>query len=161
MNADKNIAEHTKGRLVIDTKPAWSPHRMHLRREGVGIVYWIQERKTGAARGTSPTWLDFDHRDVAIMKRLVACWNAFERDDSREPISTKDIEIVGSGIAGPHIQNQTLLRDRDELIGALRMAEQWLRPSGASKGHMEGWAIKEDHDRLVALLAKHAPKVTG
>ena len=75
-------------RLVIDSQPAWSPHRMWLRIVGVGNVYWLQERKTGARRGMTPAWLGFDERDVAVMRRIAACWNACEG------LSTEQLELT-------------------------------------------------------------------
>jgi len=87
---------------------------------------------------------------LANARRLVACWNACEGigTEALEATLVSDIDEMGA----------QAINDRSELIGALQMAEGWLRPSGASKGHKEGWAIKEDHDRIVALLAKHGKK---
>jgi len=39
-------------------------------------IYQIQEQKTGAARGCSPTWTGFNERDVAVMHEIMRRWNA-------------------------------------------------------------------------------------
>jgi len=142
MNADKNMAEHTKGRMTYE-------------KEGISIAM-----KAGRELIARTTGVHYDNE--ANARRLVACWNACQGIDT--DLLEKDFDkdhrrITIEVVEREQVIQELLQRETTELIGALRMAEEWLRPSGASKGHKEGWAIKEDHDRICALLAKYAPKV--
>jgi hypothetical protein len=116
-------AKHTEGRLSIERQPTWSPHRMMLKRDGGGTVYWIQERKTGAGRGSSPRWLGFDERDADIMRHIAACWNACE-GISTSKLESRDITLM-SGVAQRQRDS-----DRDELLKALRYYEAIRGPVG-------------------------------
>ena len=39
-------------------------------------ICYIQERKTGAARGCTPTWIGFDEHDEAVLMTMAERWNA-------------------------------------------------------------------------------------
>jgi hypothetical protein len=84
-------------------------------------------------------------------RRLVACWNALVGVD------TDFIERVTQSPGFTIIEH--LLRDRDELIGALRTLVRDFDAIGEDEQVPEAININEHWDAAHALLAKHAPKV--
>jgi hypothetical protein len=68
---------HKPATLSVEYRPQHSPHRMFLK--GTGQIYFIQERKTGAARGCTPRWLGFNSDEESTMREIARRWNAYPR----------------------------------------------------------------------------------